>query len=432
MTDSPGAGDCGGGPVELLDRIASDDGGAAAFAALYREHFGFVYACLLRLGVPRASVEDAVQDVFVTVHRRLGEFEGRSSLRSWLFGIVRRVAFRHRRSASRAEHKLRALAVEPTDRDDPQSSLEQAQRGALLLSALADLDDDKRTALTLHVFEGLSGPELANFLGIQLDTAYSRIKSARRELQRALARRGVTADAEELVADAKRSTAATPATARRVAAVLAIRLGSPAQVTATTAVAAASAWLGAKGIGVLAALAIGITATVVTRRATAPSTTPALAAVATPAPSPTPATIEDAPPLPAELAPVGVVGAPVRSPAPGAASPTTPPRASPPSTAPTDVLAAALAAEVEQISAVKAAIDRDDPEAALALLAEHVRRFPDGQLASEREGYRAIALCRAGRRAAGRGEARVFVGRHPRSPLVARVSVDCELAAPTR
>ncbi|MBK6919488.1 MAG: RNA polymerase sigma factor [Deltaproteobacteria bacterium] len=430
MTDYPGAGDCEGGPVELLDRIASDDGGAAAFAALYREHFGFVYACLLRLGVPRASVEDAVQDVFVTVHRRLGEFEGRSSLRSWLFGIVRRVAFRHRRSASRAEHKLRALAVEPTDRDDPQSSLEQAQRGALLLRALADLDDDKRTALTLHVFEGLSGPELAKFLGIQLDTAYSRIKSARRELQRALARRGVTADAEELVADAKGSTAATPATARRVAAVLAMRLGNPAQVTATTAVAAASAWLGAKGIGVLAALAIGITATVVTRRASAPSPTPALAAVA--APAPTPATIEDAPPLPAELAPVGVVGAPVRSPAPGAATPTTPARASPPGNAPTDALAAALAAEVEQISAVKAAIDRDDPEAALALLAEHVRRFPDGQLASEREGYRAIALCRAGRRAAGRGEARVFVGRHPRSPLVARVSQDCELAAPTR
>src|SRR6186713_2887600 len=70
-----------------------------AFAEVYESCAKLVWRNLRRLGVPEAALEDAAQDVFLVVHRRLSEFEGRSTLRTWIFGIVLRVAARHRRKA---------------------------------------------------------------------------------------------------------------------------------------------------------------------------------------------------------------------------------------------------------------------------------------------------------------------------------------------
>lgn len=430
--------------VEGVATTMASGGEVPAFEAVYREHFGFVYACLLRLGVPDAAVDDAAQDVFITVHRRLAGFEGRSALRSWLFGIVRRVAFRHRRSALRLATRRRALADDPpTPAGDLAASVEQAQRSALLLRALDRLDDDKRTALTLHVFEDLRGPEVAEFLGINVDTAYSRIKAARRELTRALTELGLVDDEATLVTATKRATTADAGASRRVAALLALRLAPGAG--AATAATGALAGAGTKGI--LAALALGASLSVgLALRDPTPSSPNGQVRVASSsdAPRPAPAELGDARPIPAELAPVRSDAiAPTRD---GA----TPPDdgrgraatidsssdAGPPidpsidahanDDAPVDALAAALAAEVELITAAKTALDTGDPDVALARLADHARRFPDGQLASERRGYRAIALCEAGKPAAGRGEARLFLDAHPGSPLAPRVRRACE------
>ena len=68
---------------------------------LYRESFDDVWAALRRLGVPAASLEDAVHDVVVVAHRRREDFEGRSGARTWLLGIARRIAFRYRRTEAR-------------------------------------------------------------------------------------------------------------------------------------------------------------------------------------------------------------------------------------------------------------------------------------------------------------------------------------------
>jgi len=69
--------------------------------AIYRSHGAFVWRNLRRLGIPENMVEDVLQDVFMVVHRRLPEFAGRSSLKTWLFGIVLRVVKTHRRSQKR-------------------------------------------------------------------------------------------------------------------------------------------------------------------------------------------------------------------------------------------------------------------------------------------------------------------------------------------
>src|SRR5687768_12204599 len=71
------------------------------FDEVYAENFPFVWRCLRALGVPQALLDDATQDVFVVVHRQLDAFEGRSSVRTWLYGIARKVAFNHRRRQQR-------------------------------------------------------------------------------------------------------------------------------------------------------------------------------------------------------------------------------------------------------------------------------------------------------------------------------------------
>src|SRR5687768_16828236 len=74
-----------------------------AFRALYAEHAGFLFRVLRGMGVAEASVEDAAQDVFIVVHRRLPEFDGRHKLRTWLFEIAFRTACNYRRK-QRARH----------------------------------------------------------------------------------------------------------------------------------------------------------------------------------------------------------------------------------------------------------------------------------------------------------------------------------------
>ncbi|MEM6994970.1 MAG: sigma-70 family RNA polymerase sigma factor, partial [Myxococcota bacterium] len=84
-------------------RIVAADAQASdlEFSAVYRSNYDFVWRCVRRLGVPPGWVDDAAQEVFVIVHRRLGEFDARAPLRSWLFGILRKVAATQRRRAER-------------------------------------------------------------------------------------------------------------------------------------------------------------------------------------------------------------------------------------------------------------------------------------------------------------------------------------------
>ena len=108
--------------------------GLATFDHVYATEFPFVWRCLRSLGVPTAALDDAAQDVFVIVHRQLAGFRGESSLRSWLFG----------------------------------------------------LDDDKRAMFALGILEEMSIPEVAQALGIPLNTAYTRLRRVRAEFQQAL------------------------------------------------------------------------------------------------------------------------------------------------------------------------------------------------------------------------------------------------------
>ncbi len=159
------------------------------FDALYRRELAFVWRMLRFHGVPEAAVEDAVQDVFMVVHRRWADWRRDSRARkprSWLFGIVRRVAASHRRSQARHE---RRLAAAPAPRPDPPVEQRAAEREALaaLESSLAALDEINRTVFVLAELEGMTAPEIAELLGAKTNTIYWRLRSARAHVAAAMA-----------------------------------------------------------------------------------------------------------------------------------------------------------------------------------------------------------------------------------------------------
>lgn len=163
------------------------------FEEVYDEHADQIWRALRRLGVPDASVDDALQDVFVVVHRRLGEFQGRSSLRTWLFGIALGVARNHRRSARRRAPEG-ALAAEvdddlpAPDSRGPEGRAQRAEAVRTLHALLDQLDEDKRTVFVLADLEEMTAPEIAAALSLNLNTVYARIRAARLAFEQAVAR----------------------------------------------------------------------------------------------------------------------------------------------------------------------------------------------------------------------------------------------------
>jgi RNA polymerase sigma-70 factor, ECF subfamily len=160
------------------------------FDELYDAHFDFVWRNLRRLGVLEPNLWDGAQDVFLVVHRRLADFEPGGELRSWLYSIVVRVARQHRRSARRKPSHAVPDQEQLVDAKGigPERSAAQSQELRQLMSLLERLDDAKREAFVLAELEGLSAPEIARVLDVNVNTLYARIRAARRELEAELTR----------------------------------------------------------------------------------------------------------------------------------------------------------------------------------------------------------------------------------------------------
>lgn len=169
-------------------------GSALNFESLYRAHYDFAWRTLRRLGVSERDVEDACQKLFLTAYRRFSEFEGRSSVKTWLCGIALRVASDYRRSASvRRERLSEQVAELPSTGSEQLQRLEQRERLRELDSILNELPLEQRTVLVLFELEQLSGEEIAALVNVPVGTVRSRLRLARRAFSQIIAeRRSVT------------------------------------------------------------------------------------------------------------------------------------------------------------------------------------------------------------------------------------------------
>lgn len=182
------------GPAEHVEHdpaLATRD--LPPFEAIYQTYFDFVWASARRLGVSTAAIDDVVQEVFMVIHSKLHTLRDPRALRSWIYGVARRTVSDHRRSQRTKEasgalltaHAELEQGMQPT----PQDLSEQSDQVKLLYDLLAELDGPKREVFILAELEEMSVPEIAAALEIPLNTAYSRLRTARQAFEERLARR---------------------------------------------------------------------------------------------------------------------------------------------------------------------------------------------------------------------------------------------------
>ncbi|AKF05679.1 RNA polymerase sigma factor [Sandaracinus amylolyticus] len=175
-------------PVDVAEP-ATTPADVPSFDEVYDAHVDFLWRSARALGVPATAIDDVLQDVFVVVHRRLPEFEGRAAIRTWLARILVRVIQEHRRRFRR-KHDHAALPDDVVDVTSagPHEEVARAEAVRLLGEILAAMGEDQRTVFVLAEIEQMPVPEIASALEVNVNTVYSRLRLARREYDRHLAR----------------------------------------------------------------------------------------------------------------------------------------------------------------------------------------------------------------------------------------------------
>ena len=185
------------------DETFTDDepDGQPSFERVYEEFFDFVYRNARRLGVPTSAADDVVQEVFVVLHRRLPEYDGRS-MRSWVYGILAHTVRDYRRSFRRKQ-RLQMAAEQDEGLGSAGGAASPEQRAqlrqdlALLMQLLQELPETQRELIVLADLEQLSVPEICGCVGGNSNTVYSRLRVARENLKAKLSRRLLASPSEK-------------------------------------------------------------------------------------------------------------------------------------------------------------------------------------------------------------------------------------------
>lgn len=156
---------------------------------VFEEHVDHVGNSLRRLGVRDADVPDLVQEVFVVMHQILPDYDPERPMWPWIFGVVYRTAAAYRRKAYREVLDDGSLVAEKADSD---ANLDEAMRKGedrqLVLEALQFVEMNRRAVFVMADIDGVSVPEIAEALGMPLNTAYSRLRLAREDFREAASR----------------------------------------------------------------------------------------------------------------------------------------------------------------------------------------------------------------------------------------------------
>src|SRR5690606_19046729 len=147
-------------------------------ATVYDAYARFVWRSLQRMGVPESELEDALQEVFIVVHRKLDQYDAeRAKLSTWLFGISLNVARKHR---SRGRLTLGAdLEATPCDQPCQDTQLQRLQQAERLNVVLGKMRPEHSATFVMFELEGLSCQEIADLTGVPVGTVYSRLHKAR-------------------------------------------------------------------------------------------------------------------------------------------------------------------------------------------------------------------------------------------------------------
>ena len=185
----PGAVPAGNAEPQAADAPASMSGRIpSGFQDIYEGYADFVWRSLRRMGVSDHGADDALQDVFLVVHRRFAEYDPGRPIKTWLYGIALRVAQDHRRRLKR-KGGLEPLGETLADLSaGPQEAAIHSEGLRIVHELLDSLDENKREVFVLAELEQLTGAEISEILGVNQRTVYSRLRAARAEFDAAVRR----------------------------------------------------------------------------------------------------------------------------------------------------------------------------------------------------------------------------------------------------
>ena len=182
-------------PAEAADHAAATLAGAGpplpvpSFEELCTRYFDFVWKCARAFGAKSDAIDDVVQDVFLVAQRRHADLKDEASAQSWIYGITRRTVSSQRRQ--RRERDARGAPDVESLRSPEQSPLAAAEHNLevrVLLTLLDGLDERKREVFVLSEILEMSGREIAETIGVPMNTVYSRLRAAREEFDAAAQR----------------------------------------------------------------------------------------------------------------------------------------------------------------------------------------------------------------------------------------------------
>lgn len=168
--------------ADVLGRAAARD--EAAVRRLFRDNYGRVYRHVSRiLGAGDSDVEDVVQQVFLAALEGAHDFDGRSSVATWLIGIATRRALDEARSRWRRGRWSRISEAVGLGRPAARPDHAVASRSEAE-AALSVLAPDLRAVFLLHDVEGQTLAEISALTGVGISTLHARLVSARKKLDR--------------------------------------------------------------------------------------------------------------------------------------------------------------------------------------------------------------------------------------------------------
>jgi RNA polymerase sigma-70 factor, ECF subfamily len=163
----------------VSDPAATEPHAPLTLETVYDAYAPFVWRSLQRMGVPEGELEDAMQELFIVVHRKLPTYqESKAKLSTWMFGIGVNIARRHRAKARR-RFFLTEPDLEVSPRMDQEAELAQKQESQLMNDLLSRMRPEHAATFVMFELEGMSCTEIADLTGVPVGTVYSRLHSAR-------------------------------------------------------------------------------------------------------------------------------------------------------------------------------------------------------------------------------------------------------------
>jgi RNA polymerase sigma-70 factor (ECF subfamily) len=160
-----------------------------SFEELCARYFDFVWKCARAFGAKSDEIDDVVQDVFLVVQRRHGDLREEALARSWIYSITRRVVSSQRRRRRQRDSRTgpEIDSLRSTERS-PLAVAEHNLEVRVLSTLLEGLEERKREVFVLSEILEMSGREIAEMIGVPMNTVYSRLRAAREEFDAAAQR----------------------------------------------------------------------------------------------------------------------------------------------------------------------------------------------------------------------------------------------------